>query len=43
VHVWTFRDGKVTSFTEYFDTARMNAALDPATAPERRSTVGATS
>jgi uncharacterized protein len=27
VHVWTFRDGKATSFTEFFDTAKMNAAL----------------
>jgi ketosteroid isomerase-like protein len=43
VHVWTFRDAKVTSFTEYFDTARLNAALDPASAPERLNTVGATS
>ena len=27
VHVWTFSNGKVTSFTEYFDTVKMNAAL----------------
>jgi ketosteroid isomerase-like protein len=27
VHVWTFADGKASSFTEYFDTVRMNAAL----------------
>jgi ketosteroid isomerase-like protein len=27
VHVWTFTNGKVTSFTEYFDTVKMNAAL----------------
>jgi len=27
VHVWTFRDGKPVSFTEHFDTVRMNAAL----------------
>ncbi len=27
VHVWTLADGKATSCTEYFDTAKMNAAL----------------
>src|SRR4051794_8780480 len=27
VHVWTFRDGKATTFTEFFDTAKLNAAL----------------
>ncbi|MFL6239321.1 MAG: nuclear transport factor 2 family protein [Actinomycetes bacterium] len=27
VHVWTFSNGKATSFTEYFDTVKMNAAL----------------
>lgn len=27
VHVWTLRDGKATSFTEYFDTVRMNQAI----------------
>ncbi|MDQ1684752.1 MAG: uncharacterized protein QOC82_1489, partial [Frankiaceae bacterium] len=27
VHVWTLSNGKATSFTEYFDTAKMNAAL----------------
>jgi ketosteroid isomerase-like protein len=27
VHVWTFSNGKVTSFTEYFDTVKMNTAL----------------
>ena len=27
VHVWTVRDGKATSFTEYFDTVRMNQAI----------------
>jgi hypothetical protein len=46
VHVWTFRGGKVTGFTEYFDTAKLNAALDPPSAseaPQRRATVGATS
>jgi ketosteroid isomerase-like protein len=26
-HVWTLANGKVTSFTEHFDTAKMNAAL----------------
>jgi ketosteroid isomerase-like protein len=26
-HVWTFSNGKVTTFTEYFDTVKMNAAL----------------
>jgi hypothetical protein len=31
VHVWTFRAGKAVRFTEYFDTATLNAALDPAT------------
>jgi ketosteroid isomerase-like protein len=29
VHVWTFSNGKVTSFNEYFDTVKMNAALQP--------------
>jgi uncharacterized protein len=33
VHVWTLRNGKATSFTENFDTARMNEALGPAAAP----------
>jgi ketosteroid isomerase-like protein len=28
VHVWTLRGGVITSFTEYFDSARMNAALN---------------
>ena len=27
VHVWTLSNGKATSFTEYFDTVKMNAAL----------------
>jgi ketosteroid isomerase-like protein len=27
VHVWTFSNGKATSFTESFDTVKMNAAL----------------
>jgi ketosteroid isomerase-like protein len=27
VHVWTLTGGKVTSFTEHFDTVKMNAAL----------------
>jgi uncharacterized protein len=27
VHVWTVRSGKATSFTEFFDTAKMNAYL----------------
>lgn len=27
VHVWTLSSGKATSFTEYFDTVKMNAAL----------------
>lgn len=27
VHVWTLNNGKVTSFTEHFDTVKMNAAL----------------
>jgi ketosteroid isomerase-like protein len=27
VHVWTLRDGKATSFTEHFDTVRMNQAI----------------
>lgn len=26
-HVWTLRDGKATSFFEYFDTAKLNAVL----------------
>jgi ketosteroid isomerase-like protein len=26
-HVWTFSNGKATTFTEYFDTMKMNAAL----------------
>jgi ketosteroid isomerase-like protein len=26
-HVWTLSNGRATSFTEYFDTAKMNAAL----------------
>jgi ketosteroid isomerase-like protein len=45
VHVWTFRGGRVTSFTEYFDTAKLNAALDPtgASTAGDRDTVGATS
>jgi ketosteroid isomerase-like protein len=30
VHTWTFKDGKATSFTEQFDTVKMNAALGPA-------------
>jgi uncharacterized protein len=44
VHVWTFRDGKATSFTEYFDTATLNAALvpTPVSLPSQR-TVGASS
>jgi ketosteroid isomerase-like protein len=33
VHVWTISTGKVTSFTEYFDTAKMNAALGDARVP----------
>jgi hypothetical protein len=28
VHVWTLSKGKVTSFTEYFDTVKLNAALE---------------
>ena len=41
VHVWTLRDGVITSFTEYFDTARMNAALHPGrTTAAGRTTVG---
>jgi ketosteroid isomerase-like protein/predicted ester cyclase len=28
VHVWSFARGKVTSFTEYMDTVKLNAALD---------------
>lgn len=27
VHLWQLRDGKVTTFTEHFDTVRMNIAL----------------
>jgi ketosteroid isomerase-like protein len=27
VHVWTLSNGKATSFTEYFDTVKMNAVL----------------
>ncbi len=27
VHVWTFSNGKATTFTEYFDTTKMNMAL----------------
>jgi ketosteroid isomerase-like protein len=27
VHVWTFSNGKATSFTEHFDTTKLNAAL----------------
>jgi ketosteroid isomerase-like protein len=27
VHIWTLSGGKATSFTEYFDTMKMNAAL----------------
>jgi hypothetical protein len=27
VHVWTLGNGKATSFTEYFDTVKMNVAL----------------
>lgn len=34
-HVWTFSNGKVTSFTEYFDTAQMNAALGLVAQPTR--------
>jgi ketosteroid isomerase-like protein len=26
-HAWTMRDGKATTFNEYYDTAKMNAAL----------------
>jgi ketosteroid isomerase-like protein len=26
-HVWTLRDGKAVRFVEYFDTARINAAI----------------
>lgn len=39
VHVWTVRGGAMTSFTEYLDTARLNAALTPGRVPaqERRS------
>jgi ketosteroid isomerase-like protein len=33
VHVWTLSNGKATSFTEYFDTAKMNAALGDARVP----------
>jgi ketosteroid isomerase-like protein len=45
VHIWTFRAGRATSFTEYFDTAALNAALDPTgvRAASPRSTVGAAS
>jgi ketosteroid isomerase-like protein len=42
VHVWTFRAGTVIAFTEYFDTVRLNAALDPEAA-RPRTTVGAAS
>jgi ketosteroid isomerase-like protein len=28
VHVWTLDDGKATSFNEFFDTAKMNQALE---------------
>lgn len=38
VHAWTLSNGKATSFTEYFDTVKMNAALSlvaqPAVAQE---------
>ena len=27
VHVWTVRDGKATSFTEFFDTVKMGQAI----------------
>ena len=27
VHVWRLKDGRAVSFTEFFDTARMNALL----------------
>ena len=33
VHVWTLSNGKATSFTEFFDTAKMNAALGAAQVP----------
>jgi hypothetical protein len=29
VHVWTLRAGKAIGFTEFFDTAKLNAALKP--------------
>ena len=28
VHVWTLSNGKATTFTEYFDTVKMNTALE---------------
>jgi ketosteroid isomerase-like protein len=34
VHVWTLRHGRATSFTEHFDTARLNEALGAAPAPQ---------
>jgi ketosteroid isomerase-like protein len=33
VHLWTMRDGKAVRFTEHFDTAKLNAALQPAHEP----------
>jgi ketosteroid isomerase-like protein len=33
-HVWTLSNGKATSFTEYFDTVKMNAALGASRMPE---------
>jgi ketosteroid isomerase-like protein len=35
VHIWTLRNGKATSFTEHFDTVKLNAALagDGGTSP----------
>jgi len=41
VHVWTLSGGKAIAFTEFFDTAKMNAALGDATI-DVRSTEGAT-
>jgi ketosteroid isomerase-like protein len=33
-HVWTLSNGKATSFTEYFDTVKMNAAFGASRMPE---------
>jgi ketosteroid isomerase-like protein len=33
VHIWTMRDGKATSFTEHFDSVKLNEALTPRDAP----------